>query len=517
VNVSNLYGTASTNASLTVDLGPPQIVVDLQPLNATVYAGTTNAYSVTVSGSAPFFYQWYRDGTAVAGATNSSYTFAALAGTNTYYCAVTNSFSYSQAGGPTYSSTATLVGVPAPTLNPSNFTYHAKITFTGYNRDETLADFPVLVKFGTNIPGFNYNQLASPAAGDLRFTDASGTRVIPHEIDEWNPGGVSSVWVQVPRLSGTNDSIWAYWGNPADTVLPATSTNGAVWIPAAFEALPQYDLVWHLKQSGFPFADSTLSYPSTNGIAPASTNGIVGAGGFYSGIPYLDAGFVNLGNAFTLNAWLNLSPVSDIQTVWANKVGGFVANGFALYVNSYQTSDQKIHLETGTGSAGQEATSSAGVVSPGQWHLLTAAIDQGVGQARLYVDGVDVTASGSIRTDFAITNDVILGRFADGNFGFHGYLDEARIRAGTNSPNWIWASYMTVASNPAFESYSTVVSSAVTITYQISGGNLVLTWSQGTLQSASQVTGPYTDITSATSPYTVPRTAAQQFYRVKVR
>src|SRR4051812_32544282 len=64
---------------------------------------------------------------------------------------------------------------------------------------------------------------------DLRFTDATGSHLVGHEIDEWNTNGISSIWVQVPLLAGTNDSIWAYWGNPAGTNLPASSTNGSVW------------------------------------------------------------------------------------------------------------------------------------------------------------------------------------------------------------------------------------------------------------------------------------------------
>src|SRR5262249_22646518 len=115
---------------------------------------------------------------------------------------------------------------------PANFTDKVKITFSGYNRTETLHDFPVLVKLSTSLTGFNYAHFASGSGGDLRFTDATGTRVIPSEIDEWNPGGVSTVWVQVPALSGSSDYIWAYWGNPADTNLPV-STN--VWVPPAFE------------------------------------------------------------------------------------------------------------------------------------------------------------------------------------------------------------------------------------------------------------------------------------------
>jgi Concanavalin A-like lectin/glucanases superfamily/Immunoglobulin I-set domain/Immunoglobulin domain/Domain of unknown function (DUF2341) len=519
VVVSNPYGSTTTNVNLTVVLGPPQITVDLQPTSVVAYAGTSNTFSVTVSGSAPFYYQWYKNGTAITGANASSYTFAVLAGTNTYYCAVTNAYSYSQAGGPTYSSTATVAGIPAPTLDPNNYTYHAKITFSGYNRNETLSDFPVLVRLGTNLAGFAYSQLASPTGGDLRFTDASGTRVIPHEIDEWNPDGTSTVWVQVPRLSGTNDYIWAYWGNPADTTLPATATNGAVWIPAAFESLPQYDVVYHLKEGSFPYLDSTLQHTATNGIAPVASGGIVGTAEGFDGLSqYLDAGAADLGDDFTLSAWVKLAAnARDIQTVWANQKGGYGSAGFVLYVNSYQTSDGQLRLETGNGANGQAAFTAGGVVSVGQWHLLCATLSRTAGSARLYVDGADVTQSGGLQLDFPSSVGVNLGRLTNGALYLNGSIDEARIRSGTNSANWIWASYMTVASNSVFSTYSTVVSSAVTISYQVSGGNLVLTWPQGTLQSADQVSGPYTDISSAASPYTVPRSGAQKYYRVRVR
>lgn len=65
--------------------------------------------TINPSGSQPFDCQWYQDGLAVAGATNTSYSFLSLAGTNTYYCSVSNAYSYSEGSGPVFSSTATVV------------------------------------------------------------------------------------------------------------------------------------------------------------------------------------------------------------------------------------------------------------------------------------------------------------------------------------------------------------------------------------------------------------------------
>src|SRR5437773_2681444 len=48
--------------------------ITTQPINQTVTAGQTGSFSVTASGTAPLTYQWRKNGTAISGATSSSYT-----------------------------------------------------------------------------------------------------------------------------------------------------------------------------------------------------------------------------------------------------------------------------------------------------------------------------------------------------------------------------------------------------------------------------------------------------------
>ncbi len=55
----------------------PQITT--QPASQTVSVGQTATFSVVATGSAPLQYQWQENGTAIAGATGSSYTTAAAA------------------------------------------------------------------------------------------------------------------------------------------------------------------------------------------------------------------------------------------------------------------------------------------------------------------------------------------------------------------------------------------------------------------------------------------------------
>jgi hypothetical protein len=338
------------------------------------------------------------------------------------------------------------------TVNPGSYGSRMQISFPGYTRGETLTNFPALVTFSASIPGFSYKQFASPTGGDLRFTDASGYTLIPYEINQWNTNGTSTVWVNVPLLSA-NTSIWAYWGNPALTNAPYYSTNGATW--------PGYDLVWHLEQSGFPYLDSTLNYPATAGGSPTLVKGIIGNDQTFNGsTSYLDAGMVNAPNdAFTLSAWVNISPTANnIQVIWSNQKGGYASPGFALFVNAYNTANGAILLDAGDGSNGSELATAAGAVSFGQWHLVTAAINRASGTASFYVDGTPapVVSGGPVTSDFINNADLNFGRFTNSYNYFTGGLDEARIHSGVDDSNWVWASWATVSENSSLESYSTV-------------------------------------------------------------
>jgi hypothetical protein len=75
VMVSNSAGNVTSSvATLTVNAAPVAPTITTQPVNQTVTAGQTATFTVTVTGTAPLSYQWYRNGAAVAGATSASYT-----------------------------------------------------------------------------------------------------------------------------------------------------------------------------------------------------------------------------------------------------------------------------------------------------------------------------------------------------------------------------------------------------------------------------------------------------------
>lgn len=97
---SSSSGSSGSGSGSTVSA--PTITV--QPVSQSVSSGTSVTFSVTATGDGTLSYQWYKDSTAISGATSSSYAIASAASSNagTYYVVVTNS------GGSTTSSSATL-------------------------------------------------------------------------------------------------------------------------------------------------------------------------------------------------------------------------------------------------------------------------------------------------------------------------------------------------------------------------------------------------------------------------
>ena len=61
------------------------------------------------------------------------------------------------------------------------------------------------------------------------------------------------------------------------------------------------------------------------------------------------------------------------------------------------------------------------------------------------------------------------------------------------------------------------VNPPASVSVQASARNVILSWLGGTLQSATNVSGPWVDVSGATSPRTNPAAAAQGFYRLRLQ
>ena len=124
VTVSNSLGStvASSDATLEVTLAPVAPTLGSQPASQTVTVGQTATFSVTPSGTAPFTYQWKKNGINISGATSSSYTtpVTSIADNGAVYTvAVGNSAGVITSSDATFT-VQPAVTAPALTAQPSN-------------------------------------------------------------------------------------------------------------------------------------------------------------------------------------------------------------------------------------------------------------------------------------------------------------------------------------------------------------------------------------------------------------
>ena len=330
-----------------------------------------------------------------------------------------------------------------------------KITFAGYNPPGggTLTNFPALIVFSNGMASdFHYGDFLSAAAGDLRFSDSNGTTALNYEIDTWNTNGVSSVWVQVPTISSTNDYIWAYWGVGGATPPPCT-TNGSVWTNV-------YLGVWHLgttngvanlrDSTGNGFNGTSAGGSVTNAVGMiGGAQGFAGGANDYVSIPALNVTATN----FSVFAWINGHPNGQYAGIVYSRPGG---QGCGLGYNITGPPGQLSYTWNNAGNTwgwndGLYPTNNAWayvgvVITPAQAILYCASTNGGYLTAANNVGH----ASASLTTPFEIAADPGNG------YRLVGQVDEARVSLLPLSPSWVWATWVNMASNGAFNSYGSV-------------------------------------------------------------
>ena len=127
VDVSNSVSTVtSASATLTVNAAAVAPTITTPPANVTVTAPAQAAFSVVATGTAPLSYQWRRNGTAIPGATNSTYVMNPTAVSDNgalFSVDVSNSVS-------TVTSASATLTVNAAAVAPSITTPPANVTVT---------------------------------------------------------------------------------------------------------------------------------------------------------------------------------------------------------------------------------------------------------------------------------------------------------------------------------------------------------------------------------------------------
>ena len=161
VTISNAYGTVtSSNATLTVITAP---TVSTQPSSQTVTAGQTASFAVTASGTAPFTYQWRKNGSNISGATSSTYTTPVTSSAD--HGAVYSVVVANNAGTATSNNATLTVNFgPSISIQPGSQTVNAGQTVSfGVVATGTATLAYQWTKGGVNISGATSSSYTTPA------------------------------------------------------------------------------------------------------------------------------------------------------------------------------------------------------------------------------------------------------------------------------------------------------------------------------------------------------------------
>jgi len=327
-----------------------------------------------------------------------------------------------------------------------DWVYRMKITFGGYDKGERLSRFPALVVLDTNLPDFSYDLFESPTGGDLRFANSNLTSLLNYEIERWDTNGESLVWVQVPELAGTNSHIWVYWGNPADTNHLPCVTNGATW-PYPYES------VWHMTE---PNVINSAGDSDGTANGNVTSEGLVGDGQFFNNnyIRIADKNDVLPHDEVTVSCWMRTSGG------WRDQWQGLVGKDGRGNYNRDWTLRRRRYANYGTfrvtATSATDDPNGRTDLGDDEWHYVVGVY--GGGRRYLYVDGVEdleVNDSGAIATS---QQRVYIGGDSGGGRRHRGWIDEVRIAHEARSSNWVWAAWMNMASNSAFNTMGRVES-----------------------------------------------------------
>ena len=228
-----------------------------------------------------------------------------------------------------------------------------------------LTDFPVRIRLDAS---FDYAK-ANADGSDLRFVDADGVTVLAYEIESWNVGGESYIWVKVPNVASGGDSITMYYGNDAAAAPPST----AVWSNG-------YRAVYHfgsdpgavpggvVDSTGNGLDGDNVGATYTNVAPPTNVNG--GALDFL----LADSDYVNLGPgnyingaaSATFTAWINPDALSGSQHIVGVSTG--TSTGSSRAAIELFGDEIRVIAKPLDASGGVTVTTTSANLVAGQWY-----------------------------------------------------------------------------------------------------------------------------------------------------
>jgi hypothetical protein len=466
--IQTLYNSAGFKP--TISVAPKPIIIGL---------GSSGSLSVTALGSTPFGYRWYQGSTAlsdVAGNLSGSLsnvltiTNATLANAGNYTVVITNT------SGAVTSSIAVVTISSAPTI----VTQPAPATTTMYAGNQIGFNIGVL---GSSPFSYQWYKASSAISGatssNVVITALLGSNIY-YCIVTNTYGSITSSVVSVigqtfiAPTSGFTVNFAVAPGSTASQVYKGqgvySDPGNNIWNPFSGTSGAATALAF-TSASNQTLVTATLNFGFNNGAANNTTNGTP--------------------------SWL-LSYEDGVNT---NYPGGMVVPTGTLEINDLPQGSYKLYLY------GANYDNTRGSI------FATASANGGDAD-----EGINGTLNGSVIGQNAIANGVCTFAEGDNYVLFTNVMTDAY---GAITVTYIPNPNAPLTGEAPFNGIQVIGNfvAKTTLTILKSGTSEIITWvpSGGVLQSATNVAGPYADITGSTSPYTITISGTQQFFRVKVQ
>jgi hypothetical protein len=482
--------------------------------------GNVTITATVTSGSPPLSYSWYDNNAqaVILGQTNAALVLNNITASDTYTLTVTNNFPPYSATGNAFVSVVS--GGPQNPFGPLAVTPAYSAVYAGTPVTFSITAYgtlPLSYQWSSSVGG------AISGATNSTYTATATVGSTTYTCTVSNLDGVISssgtlVGVGFPTnnyaLTILSNRPAAYWplNEPDDT--KQDGNPGAI----AYDYVGGHDAIYFNVDLGVPGLNA--ANPETAALFGvfATSNSYAGENAYDTNVsPNIDFAQTEVGgNAeFSVEAWVQST---NSQTSGAGIVAKGYNSGGEQFVLDCSGNTYQFYFRD---SAGSIINCQSGVSDQdGNWHYLVGVCDQLDGGAHFYVDGIDTadadTESGkgvadptgasnpaadlvSIGSRAASKTDSILSD------QFVGTIADVALYTNALTAAQVLAHYKAATTTPP-------VTLAIT---NLGAGNLQLNWSAGTLQTATNLAGPFVDVTNATPPYTISTTNVQQFYRLQ--
>jgi hypothetical protein len=458
-----------------------------------VYVGDSVTFTAFANGQAPLTVQWYKaPSTLLAGQTNLTLTLSSLTtgDSGNYYIIANNPLGSTQSGNGNLNVLALTPPIITQQPQPQSVYVHQTATFSV----SAIGQQPLSYQWK-----FEGNPIAGATQSTLNVTDATS-------------GKAGNYSVTITNVLGQANSASA---SLAVLTLPAGSYGASI-----IESQPL--VYYRFSDAG----DTTTNTALNLGTLGAANNGVY-EGGYTANAGPQPPAFPIFESTNIAFEDVSLSADVKIPAINLDTNSGAHATFAAwVYKEVLQASFAGIIFSRANSAACGLGVKTLGgdmleyhwnnlyfdfnsglLVPDSQWTFVALVVEPA--QATFYMnDGSGWQTSVNATNHSAVPlldNNFIGYDPAQTTRRFYGRIDEPMIFGRSLSASEINALYT-----------GTVVA-PVHLDITRSGNNIILTWPQGTLQEANNVTGPYNDLTSATSPYTNAPAGGSKFYRVKVQ